>query len=108
MSREPLSLDSAPNTLRNLSSKSAQDKEVQQIEGAAKQHGFTPREYKSNSDIYTHQFNSRCRAVIKDIVADIAYHARMKKQDILDLAILAFLEKYNMKDLIDKYQRAEQ
>ncbi len=107
MSRDSLTLDDSPfkQFEKNKSDNIRKKEEMPIIEKSAEKHGFTKREYKSNGELYSHQFNSRCSSVLSEIINDIAYRQRLKKQDILELAILAFLEQNGLEDLLEKFNK---
>lgn len=108
MKRKTLTLDSSPfDQFKNTKSvKTTSESEKQAIEEVAKQQGFTKREPDVNKKepVYVEQFNARCRKGINDLASDILYLQKIKKQELLEGALLAYLEKHGFDRLIAKYQ----
>lgn len=108
MKRRTLTLDSNPfDQFKNPKSvKTTSESEKQAIEEVAKQQGFTKREPDINkkTPVYVEQFNARCRKGINDLASDILYLQKIKKQELLEDALLAYLEKHGIDSLLAKYQ----
>lgn len=111
MERKKLELDNAifdqfkTDDTKKIKKENLDKKKIEEI---AKQQGFTKREQelKSKSE-YTKQFNVKCKDEMNDLVTDILYHqkdSKLKKQELLEEAMLAYLEKNNLLDLVDKYK----
>ncbi len=76
------------------------------IQEFAEKQGFTAREgsEKLKKTPYTKQFSTRCREGMEDLILDIVYRKKIKRQNLFELSILAYLEKNNFQDLIEKYK----
>jgi len=112
MERKKLKLDSDnvfdkyKNENINKSTKISVDK--QKIEKVAIEQGFTKREQEKKSrSNYTEQFNVKCKEGVNELIIDILYEQKknkLKKQELLEDALFAYLEKNNFKDLLEKYK----
>ena len=80
----------------------------QKIEKIAEEQGFTKREQEQkNKSNYTEQFNVKCKEGFSDLITDILYQqkeSKLKKQELLEESMLAYLEKNNFKELLEKYK----
>ena len=95
--------DSFKSSSSDPTEKKVADKEV--IEAVANQYGFTKREPNSKPDkknIYVEQFNVRCRNGMNELVADIMYMKKLKKQELLELALKAYLVENKLETLNEK------
>ncbi len=80
------------------------DNEVAVINKIAEKNGFTKRESVVKKRLYTDQFNVRCRAGVNDLIDDMVYVMKVRKQQLLESAILALLEREGLTPLIKKYK----
>lgn len=88
----------------NTETSNTSDDEKKLIEEIAKKQGFTKREPEIRSQSqYTEQFNVRCKSGLNELANDIQYLCKIKKQVLLEQAILAFLEKEGVDSLLAKY-----
>jgi hypothetical protein len=114
MERKKLKLEDSNNVFdkykNNVDSVSKKDSkaDIKKIEEIAKIQGFTKREHdQKNKSNYTEQFNVKCKEGLGDLITDILYQqkdAKLKKQELLEESILAYLEKNNFKELVEKYK----
>lgn len=110
MERKKLKLDS--DVFDQFKTDTKKDKKQsinkKELEKVAEQQGFTKREQESKSkSSYTKQFNVKCKEGMEDLVTDILYQKRedkLLKQELLENALFAYLEKNGLVDLIDKYE----
>ena len=89
--------------LENIDENKSKNVDKKVVEKIAEQQSFTKREFDKKRSIYQEQFNARCRKGINDLAFDIIYLKKIKKQELLEQALLAYLEKNNLNDLIAKY-----
>lgn len=106
MKRKTLTLDDNPFDQFKAQSKTTTKVDKEAIEKVAEKQGFTKREpdNKKKMSVYKEQFNARCREGINDLSSDILYFQKIKKQELLEEALLAYLEKNKLDNLIAKYQ----
>jgi len=109
--RKPLIVnEEGSNAFNQFTTKAAVNKksvDVGLIEKVAKNHGFTSREPSLKSKVenpYTTPMGFRAREQMKELIDDICYFKKLKKQILFEQAILAFLEQEEMTNLIEKYR----
>lgn len=107
--RKPLIVNEKGNTaFSQFTTKPAESKKslnVNLIKKIAKNHGFTSREPGLKiENPYTTPMGFRTREEMKELIDDICYFRKLKKQVLFEQAILAFLKQEEMTDLIEKYR----
>ncbi len=107
--RKPLIVNDKGNSEFNqFTTKPADNKKslnVNLINKIAKNHGFTSREPGAKiENPYTTPMGFRTREEMKELIDDICYYKKLKKQVLFEQAILAFLKQEKMTDLIEKYR----
>lgn len=80
-------------------------KQQNAITREAEKTGFVSRQPKKRRKVspYTAQFGGKCREGMKDLFQDIGSRLDKYDTETLELAILALIEKENLKDLKEKY-----
>jgi len=105
MDRKSLKIDDQSTTFNQFTTKKSSKIDKSAIEQLSEDHGFTKREIDAKKkSSYSEQFNARCKKGMNDLTADILYNKKIKKQEFLELAIKAYLEKENLDSLLLKYQ----
>ncbi len=97
--------NSVPSRIDSLKESDSDESEQRAIRSIAAKRGFTEREKGKKKTSYTDQYNVRCRKGMSELVNDISYALKSQKQKVFERAILALLEKNDLIELIDKYNR---
>ena len=86
--------------------KSSKINDISQVEELASKAGFTNREApKRNTNNYNEIFSVRCIDGMNDIISDISYMNKIKKQHVLEEALYFYLKSNNIEFIKDKFNK---
>lgn len=92
-----------------LKREKAQEVETKTLEKVAEQSGFVSRKHKSQrrrkpQSPYKTQLNVKCREEMKELFQDIGNELDFHDRTTFEQALLAIIEKYELRELLKRYK----